>query len=225
MLSSRDRVVQLKLNHVFKIFHDLSPDYLKLHFTRVSSLHKYSTRGSPFNFVVPSSKGQARFTFYNTAIHHWNSLPGMIKNTNNFSLFKKLVKKHLASYDSIWFLSWSHCFVLVLCFMCFWRFVLHSCVFYLYLKFCFCFLCLSMLVKDPNGNKLLFKAFWAILGTLVDIYILCLCYSIYLVQYNYVYVFFYMFVFKMFYLCIYNAEYPINSINQSINIFDFVRWW
>ena len=101
MLSSRDRVVQLKLNHVFKIFHDLSPDYLKLHFTRVSSLHKYSTRGSPFNFVVPSSKGQARFTFYNTAIHHWNSLPGMIKNTNNFSLFKKLVKKHLASYDSI----------------------------------------------------------------------------------------------------------------------------
>ena len=98
MISCQDRVMQLKLNHVFKIFHNSSPDYLKLHFTRVSSVHKYSTRGSPFNFVVPNSKGQARFTFYNTAIHHWNALPNEIKNTNDFIMFKQLVKKHLASH-------------------------------------------------------------------------------------------------------------------------------
>jgi hypothetical protein len=88
---------QLKLNHVFKIFHNKAPQYLKLHFTRVSSVHNYSTRGSPFNFVVPKSKGQARFTFYNTAIHHWNALPNSIKNTEDLNTFKKMVKQYLAS--------------------------------------------------------------------------------------------------------------------------------
>ena len=34
MISCQDRVMQLKLNHVFKIFHNISPEYLKLHFTR-----------------------------------------------------------------------------------------------------------------------------------------------------------------------------------------------
>ena len=75
------KLVQLKLNHVFKIFHNLSPDYMKMYFTRASSVHRYSTRGSPFNVVVPRSKVQARFTFYNTAIHQWNSLPNEIKNS------------------------------------------------------------------------------------------------------------------------------------------------
>ena len=64
MLLSRDRVIQLKLNRIFKIFHNLSPDYMKMYLTRVSSVHRYSTKGSPFNFVVPRSKGQASFTFY-----------------------------------------------------------------------------------------------------------------------------------------------------------------
>ncbi len=96
MLSSQDRVVQLKLNNVFKIFHDICPEYMKMFFTKVSSVHRYSTRGSPFNFVVPHSKGQACFTFYNSAIHHWNSLSNNIKDTHDFQVFKKLVKNHLA---------------------------------------------------------------------------------------------------------------------------------
>ena len=101
MLSSQDRVVQLKLSHVFKIFHNCCPEYMKMHFTRVSSLHNYSTRGSPFNFKVPHSKGQDRFTFFNTAIHHWNSLPNEIKNINDFKLFKQSVKQFLSDQGSI----------------------------------------------------------------------------------------------------------------------------
>ena len=80
--------------HVCKIFNDTCPHYLKFDFTCVSSVHKYNTRGSPFNFVVPLAKGQAKFTFYSTAIHHWNSLPNEIKSISDFNLFKKLVKKH-----------------------------------------------------------------------------------------------------------------------------------
>ena len=95
------KLVQLKLNHVFKIFHNLSHDYMKMYFTRVSSVHRYSTRGSPFNVVVPRSKVQVRFTFYYTAIHHWNSLPNEIKDIHDFKLFKKLIKKHLANHNCI----------------------------------------------------------------------------------------------------------------------------
>ena len=62
-------------------------------------MHKYSTRGSSFKFAVPKSKGQARFTFYNTAIHHWNALfAKRPQNTNDFNMFKHLVKKHLVSH-------------------------------------------------------------------------------------------------------------------------------
>ena len=98
-LSSWDRVVQLKINHVLKFFHNLSPDYMKMYFTRVSSVHRYSSRGSPFNFIFPRSRGQTRFTFYNTAIHRWNSLPNEIKDIHDFKLFKKLIKKHLANHN------------------------------------------------------------------------------------------------------------------------------
>ena len=100
MLTSEDRVAQLKLNHVFKIFHDCSPDYMKLHFTRVSALHNYSTRGSPFNFVVPISKGQARFTFYNTGVHLWNSLSSETKNIKELKAFKQAVKSFLSAKNS-----------------------------------------------------------------------------------------------------------------------------
>ena len=60
LLSVKDRVIQMKLNHVFKIVHGTAPDYLSSNFTRISTVHKYSTRGSSVNFIVPSSKGQMK---------------------------------------------------------------------------------------------------------------------------------------------------------------------
>ena len=96
LLSVKDRVIQMKMNHVFKIFHGTAPDYLNVHFTRITSVHNYSTRGSPFNFIVPKTKGQASHTFFHTAIRHWNFLPNSIKEINNLPQFKTAVKKHLA---------------------------------------------------------------------------------------------------------------------------------
>ena len=76
MLNTQDRVAQLKLNHVFNFnFNNTSPEYFTSNFTQVSSFHNYSIRGSPYNFFVPYSKNHSSFTFYNMAIHHWNSLP------------------------------------------------------------------------------------------------------------------------------------------------------
>ena len=96
LLSVKDRVIQMKMNNVFKIFQGTAPDYLNVHFTRITSVHNYSTRGSPFNFIVPKIKGQASHTFFHTAIRHWNFLPNSIKEINNLSQFKSAVKKHLS---------------------------------------------------------------------------------------------------------------------------------
>jgi hypothetical protein len=95
-LSVKDRVQQLKLSLVFKIFHGTSPDYIKLNFTRTSATHVYSIRGSPYNFFVPRIQGQACSTFFFTAINHWNSLPNNIKQINEISMFKKSVKRYLS---------------------------------------------------------------------------------------------------------------------------------
>ena len=98
LLSVKDRVIQMKMNHVFKIFHGTAPHLiLNSNFTRTSSIHRYSTRGSPFNFIVPKIKGQANQTFYYTAIHHWNFLPNSIKEMSNLASFKRAVKQHLSN--------------------------------------------------------------------------------------------------------------------------------
>ena len=44
-----DRAKQLRLNHVFNVYHGLTPQYLNKLFLRVADSHSYRTRGSLFN--------------------------------------------------------------------------------------------------------------------------------------------------------------------------------
>ena len=90
-----DRAKQLRLNHVFNVYHEHAPQYLNQHFLRVADSHSYRTRGSLFNFVVPSIKGCDSHTFYYNAILDWNSLPADIKSITNKSSYKTAVKRHL----------------------------------------------------------------------------------------------------------------------------------
>ena len=96
LLNVKDRVTQLKLNHVYKIAHNTTPEYLTDNFTRVFERHTHNTRASEYNFVVSATSGLSSVTFYNTAIKHWNDLPSNIKSTTSLFLFKKLVKCHLS---------------------------------------------------------------------------------------------------------------------------------
>lgn len=97
MLNVENRVKQLRLNHVYKIFNGCCPSYLSEHFTRVSSLHNYNTRGSSENFIIPNVSGAVSKTFYFNAIKDWNSLNSDIKKRNNFNSFKNGVKCYLKS--------------------------------------------------------------------------------------------------------------------------------
>ena len=97
ILNVKDRVTQLKLNHVYKIFYHVAPDYICHNFIKVSDLHNHSTRGSTTNFVVPRIKGPECNSFFYTAISEWNSLANNVKYSENFSQFKRAVKRHLSS--------------------------------------------------------------------------------------------------------------------------------
>ncbi len=100
MLNVKDRVKQLKLNHVFKIYHCTAPKYLCSHFRKLSNTHRYNTRGSSTNFLVPKIKGQQCNTFFFTGIQEWNQLPGHIKSLQTKVQFKKAVKSHFLSQTS-----------------------------------------------------------------------------------------------------------------------------
>ena len=74
-----DRVKFLCLCHAHKVFYNTYAPYLSDNFIRVSEVHRYNTRNSSFNFRLPKVKGAAFSTFFNYAIHDWNSLPNEIK--------------------------------------------------------------------------------------------------------------------------------------------------
>ena len=97
MLKVEDRIKQLKLNHVFKIYHDEAPEYLISHFRKFSNIHRYSTRGSSTNFILPKVKGQACNSFFFTGIKEWNLLPNHVKTSKTHVQFKKAVKSHFLS--------------------------------------------------------------------------------------------------------------------------------
>ena len=75
MQKVEDRVKQLRLNHVFNIYHEYGPQYMYLHqnFIRVLNSHVFNTRGRTHTFTVPSIKGCESESFYYNAILDWNN--------------------------------------------------------------------------------------------------------------------------------------------------------
>jgi hypothetical protein len=97
MLYVKCRVTQLKMNHVFNIFNGTSNSYISNNFRLFSDVHRYNTRNSESNFILPKAKGQACNTFYFTGIKEWNSLPIQIKSLTNSTSFKSAIKTHLST--------------------------------------------------------------------------------------------------------------------------------
>ena len=64
MLRVEDRVKQLNLNHVFKIYNEVALEYLHSHFFKLINIHRYNTGSSATNFLVPKIKGQQCITFF-----------------------------------------------------------------------------------------------------------------------------------------------------------------
>ena len=96
LLSVEDRVAQLRLNHVFNIYHGKAPSYLCENFLLRSEVSSRSTRSSSnLDFIVPRIKTCESGSFFYQGIKNWNELPKHIKEMKGKQSFKEGVKKHL----------------------------------------------------------------------------------------------------------------------------------
>lgn len=95
-LNVENRVKQLRLNHVHKIFNKKCPSYMYDNFDLKSDVHCYNSRGSEGNFHIPHVNSFTISTFYFQGIRDWNSLPLDIKMERNKFAFKKKVKAQLS---------------------------------------------------------------------------------------------------------------------------------
>ena len=76
MLNVEDRVKQLRLNHVFNIFNENAPSYLRDNFViRRSNSGRQTRSYTNLNFIVSRVKTCQSSTFYFNAIKDWNKLP------------------------------------------------------------------------------------------------------------------------------------------------------
>ena len=93
MLNVEDRVKQLRLNHVFNIFNENAPSYLRDNFVIKRSNSGRQTRScTNLDFIVPRVKTCQSSTFYFNAINDWNELPLSIKESKCKDNFKRNVK-------------------------------------------------------------------------------------------------------------------------------------
>ena len=98
MFPVSDRVIQLKLNHMFKVKNGQCPEYMKENFSLIGETDsRIGTRATRNNFFLPRVTGQAIHTFYFSAVKEWNRLPNSIKELTNIYNFKTSLKAYISS--------------------------------------------------------------------------------------------------------------------------------
>jgi hypothetical protein len=91
MLSVPDREWQLKINHVFNIYHGRAPEYLCENLILIKEI-----QGEPLiQILLLQAQMYVALIAFHNAIRDWNSLPISIKNVNNKEAFKNAVKEFL----------------------------------------------------------------------------------------------------------------------------------
>ena len=110
MLSSHERIVQLKLNHVCKILTsvlDIWNWFYQIPFSCIGIIIVPGVAHIILLFLLRRVRLDLlfRFTFYSTAFHCWNSLPNKIESISDLRLFQ-LVKEHLVYHYIYWLLKW-----------------------------------------------------------------------------------------------------------------------
>ena len=92
-----NRVKQIGLNIVHKLYYLKKPEYLLCNFIRTNNSHSHNTRNSPFNFKIPMSTNNTVVpnSFSYNMVKAWNVLPNDIKNITGHQQFKLRLKRYL----------------------------------------------------------------------------------------------------------------------------------
>ena len=100
-LRVENRVTMLKLGMVHDIYWDISPNYFRGYFTRVSDSHNHRTRASDHNINLLRFRTlMGKCTLAYTGAVAWNSLPAPIKSMDSKNRFKSAVRKWLMANQS-----------------------------------------------------------------------------------------------------------------------------
>ena len=96
-LDMTSRRLKHGLTLIYKIMHDLAPDYLRDAFTLVSEIHSRNTRSSNSNIWIKNSiKSKIHRNSYTfQMVKVYNSLPEDIKNSISVNSFKKRITELL----------------------------------------------------------------------------------------------------------------------------------
>jgi hypothetical protein len=96
-----NRVTQLSLNIVHKMFYRNTPEYLRSFFIRSSDVHSHNTRNCQYNFKIPVSSVNSvvQKSFSYNVVKAWNALPNNIKGKPQYNCFKQATKHHLVHSD------------------------------------------------------------------------------------------------------------------------------
>ena len=89
LLNVENRVHQLSLSIVHKLYNGKGPEYyIESNFTKASR-GNMNTRSNNHNFYVPRVNSVTACSFFHNAIKQWNSLPAHLKNLSELTCLKK----------------------------------------------------------------------------------------------------------------------------------------
>jgi len=87
---------------VYKSLNNLIPSHCNHYFTKTKDMHSYNTRGHKHRLYIVSAKKSCRNTsFLSTGPKHWNKLPTSLQSAFSIFIFKKLLKQHIISLQSL----------------------------------------------------------------------------------------------------------------------------
>ena len=96
----RVALVQLRLNLVFKIIHNINcPQQLENYLLKRSAFHTRDFRDSTLLNIVATKTKMGQTSFKCTAAREWNLLPKDIREIQSLSKFKAIVFEYFLEHD------------------------------------------------------------------------------------------------------------------------------
>lgn len=89
------RLVYQNLLFIFKMIHNLLPEYMAEKITFVNDIHNYNTRNAGDIYVPTAKKTSTQNSLFHKGLVIYNSLPQHIKTINSLNIFKRNISQYV----------------------------------------------------------------------------------------------------------------------------------
>lgn len=94
-MSVDQRLVYMNLLFIFKMIHNLLPEYMAEKISFVNDVHNYNTRNACDIYVPTVKKTSTQNSLFHKGLVIYNSLPHNIKNINSINIFKRNISQYV----------------------------------------------------------------------------------------------------------------------------------